>query len=324
MPLARALGGGALVAAAALAAAAAPLWTYALTLASCGLPHVLVELRYVDQRFAARVPRRGVVLLGLGLVGIAALRAAGIGGIGSGAGRVLGELVVGAALVAIVLPLAWRTRAGPAALALGAAIAGGAAFAPLETLVLLSLLHNLTPVGFLAERLRGRDRARALAACAVVFGAVPLALLLGAGELLPAGLAMAPEAAGPFGAGDLDQNLPVFVPSPWLGKESGDRLFAAAAFLQCMHYAVVLGVLPRLGGGGEAARAAVPWPRPTRLLPFVAIAGALALLGFASDFVGARAAYGVFAAVHAWLELPVLALACGLPPRVAAAEAVAA
>lgn len=319
---AHAVAGGVLVGGAAIAAAAAPLWTYALTLACCGLPHVLVELRYVDQRFAARVPRAGVWLLALGLVGIATLRAAGIGGIGTASGRVFGELVVGAGLVALVLPLARRSRGGIAAVALFAALALGAATAPMETLVVLSLLHNLTPIGFLAERLRGVRRTRALALCAVVFGAIPLALLLGGGELLAGGLAMAPESAGPFGAGDLDQNLPVFVPSPWLGTGFGDRLFAAAAFLQCMHYAVVLGVLPRLGGGDEARGAVVPWPRAAWFLPVVGVAGALALVGFARDFAGTRATYGVFAAVHAWLELPVLALACGIGPRATSAAAV--
>lgn len=283
---------------------------------------MLVELRYVDQRFAARIPRRGVAPLVLGLFAIAALRAAGLGGVGTAVGRALGELVVGAGLVALVVPLAGRSRAGAIAVTVAAAIGAGAALAPLETLVMLSLLHNLTPVGFLAERLRGPRRARALLLCAVLFGAIPLALLLGASDWLTGGTAMAAGVAGPLGSGDLDQHLPVYVLSPWLGSEFGDRLFAAAVFLQCMHYAIVLGVMPRLGGGGEATGAAIPWPRARWFLPGVGVAGAIAMFGFARDFADARTAYGVFAAVHAWLELPVLAIACGIGPRRAAATAV--
>jgi hypothetical protein len=32
------------------------------------------------------------------------------------------------------------------------------------------------------------------------------------------------------------------------------------------------------------------------------------------DFSGARAGYAVFAAVHAWVEIPVLLVACALGP----------
>ena len=59
--------------AAAFAAVAAPLWTYAVSLALFGLPHVLVELRYVDRAFAPGLGRRMVraVLVGLGAIAFA-------------------------------------------------------------------------------------------------------------------------------------------------------------------------------------------------------------------------------------------------------------
>jgi hypothetical protein len=41
----------------------------------------------------------------------------------------------------------------------------------------------------------------------------------------------------------------------------------------------------------------------------VGLAGAVAFVAFVADFAGARAWYGVIAAVHAWVELPVLLLA---------------
>ena len=120
--------------------------------------------------------------------------------------------------------------------------------------------------------------------------------------------------SGPAGTGDLALHLGAFVPSPWIGSEFGERLFAAAAYLQVMHYAVVLGVLPRLGGDDQRTRAVAPWPRGGAFAAGVVISGAAAAGSFWADFSGARAGYGVFAAVHAWVEIPVLLAACALGP----------
>jgi hypothetical protein len=295
------------VGATAVAAAWAPLWTYALSLSLFGLPHVLVELRYVDERFAARVPPRTLAWFACGLCGIVGVRLAALGGLGTGTGRATLELLLGTALVAGALPLLRHHRSQPLALAVGAALLLGALLAPLPTLVLLALLHNLTPVGFLAERLRSGPRLRALGAAALVFGVVP-AILLGV-DVPDRGL------GGPFTSGELDAHLPAFVPGPLLDGPFADRLFAAAAYLQCMHYAVVLHVLPALGGAQETAGARVRWPDWTTFTIGTAIAGGGFLLGFRSDFAGTRGVYAVFAALHAWLEIPVLVLACGVAPR---------
>lgn len=294
---------GALLAIAALglataaAAAIAPLWVYALSLAAFGLPHVLTELRYVDERFGLRTTarvRHGLVLL---LLAIVAVRLAGLGGVGSTPLRIGLELALGVGLVLWPLQQCRSFSLAPGLL-LAAALAFGTATAPATTMVLFALLHNLTPIGLLAERLRGRDRRRALLGCLVVFVLVPLAMLL-----LP------PPAVlhGPLGTGELDQHLAVFVPARLHGGEAGDRLFAIAAWWQCVHYAIVLHVLPRLGGGAEGRA----WPRPATFARGVFAVGAVMALAFASGFGTARAAYGVLAAVHAWIELPVLALAAG-------------
>lgn len=303
----RASGGAALVAACAAAAAAAPLWTYALSLALFGLPHVLVELRYVDERFAARLPRHTVRWLALGLAGIVLLRALAVAGLGDAGLRGTTELVLGVGLVAAATPLLASHAASPVAFGVGVALAAGVLTAPLATLVVLALLHNLTPVGFLAERLRGAERRRALLLAAVAFGLVPALLLL---QPFPA-IAL----TGPLSTGHLDEHLPAFVPTPLLGTPFADRLFAAAAYLQCMHYAVVLGVLPRLSGGSETAHALLRWPRRRVFAAAVAALGVVAALEFAGDFVGTRRVYAVVAALHAWIEIPVLVVACGVLPR---------
>lgn len=290
------------VVAVALAAAAAPLWVYAISLACFGLPHVLVELRYVDQRFAARLPRWTIWWLGGGLATVAALRLLASVGVHGYSART--ELALGVGLVAVVVPVL-ASRAGPVttALVLGVAalLVHGVVYAPLTTLVVFALLHNLTPVGFLAERLRGRTRLGALVVAAVVFGAVPALMLLA--PFVP------PVTDGPFATGDLTLHLHAFVPDALRGGAFGERLFAAAAYLQVMHHAVVLTVLPRLGGGDEARAAVLPWPGSKVLAAAMVAIACAALLSFAVDFGSARAGYGVLAAVHAWLEIPVLLLA---------------
>lgn len=307
----------------ALAAVLAPVWTYALSLAFFGLPHVLVELRYVDERFGARLRGRTVALLAIGLGGVAALRVFGVAGAGGVDGCAAAELLVGAGLMFLVVPVLARRSLAMAGLgaAACAVTAVGAVRAPIPTLVVLALAHNLTPVGFLAERLRGAARRSAMLACAIVFGAIPLAIASGlATELL---LALGPTEGGPPGVGEVDLHLTAFVPPALAYEPWALDLFRAAAFLQCMHYAVVLHVLPRLGGASETAGSRLRWPPRGVFGLAVAALGALFVGGFALSFGDARAVYGVFAAVHAWVELPILLVALGVPPaRALAAETV--
>ena len=100
---------GIAVAAAVIVLAAAsvlgPVWTYALSLALFGLPHVACELRYVDQRFGSRIGARTAALLGTGLLLVALLRLAAVGRIGDAETRLALELGLGALLALAVLPV---------------------------------------------------------------------------------------------------------------------------------------------------------------------------------------------------------------------------
>lgn len=301
-----AAGAAALVLVAAVAAVLLPLGTYTLTLATLGLPHVLAELGYVDARFSARLGRgQRAALAGL-LAGAAGLRVAGLLGWAPGSTLAALELGLVAVLAALALPPLARRGAGPLALGLSlvALLAGGVVVGPAPTLVVLAFLHNLTPVGFLAERLRGATRTRALLACALVFGALPLLIASGRLHALVQSLLQAGPLldASPFAsAGGLDRHLGAFVPGPWLDAAWAVPLFSAAAFLQVMHYAVVLHVLPRLEPSRRVS--------PGRAALVLALAGGALLPLFALDFALARRVYGVAAAVHAWLEVPLLLLA---------------
>ena len=302
-----------LVALAFAAAVAAPLALYTLSLALLGLPHALAELRFVAARFGPGRPRAllGAVLALLGLVVL--LKIAALAGLlrGFGAARLglVAELALALALAALALPRLWRRGLG-FALAGGllvAAVAVGTALAPLPTLLALAVLHTLTPLGFLAEGAGGPTRRSTLAWGALLFLGLPL--LLASGWPLAAWHGALPLAleADPLGAGPLAHHFGAFFPAGWHGEAALLSAFAAVAFAQVMHQGTVLAVLPRL----------LLRPTPRWVWWGLAAAATVSLVTFSADFFGARQLYGVVAAVHAWVELPILlaALAGPLAPR---------
>lgn len=308
---------------AALLASAAPLLAYAGSLALFGAPHVLAELRYVDGRFGRRL-RAGAGALMLAILAlVVGLRALTILHRIHPADGYVAELGLVATLAFVVVPDLAATPARAAfAIALGGALAAGSALAPWTTVVTLAILHNATPVGFLTERLAGRpERRRVLATCAVLFLAIP-ALIAGGlpARALEALGAWRPDAT--FGTvGALVSHLRVFVPEAVTNASFAPHVFAACAFLQLLHYGIVIGVLPRLLAtrGTEGDDPVMPWPAARVLGLGIAGVGLVAAVGFVRDFAGTRAAYGLLASVHAWIELPVLLLALAGRPREALA-----
>ena len=321
LPSAPAVASYALVAA--VFASAMPLLAYAGSLALFGLPHVLTELRYVDGRFGARLRSRdGLLVLSLLLL-VVGLRALSLTGTIDPSDAYIAELGLVAVLAFVVVPdLATRPARAALAFAIGAAIATGSAVAPWTTIVVLAILHNATPVGFLAERFAGTPRRRTvMRTCGLLFVLVPIAIASGLGSraLTTIGL-YAPDRAF-ASAGALASHLRVFVPTQFTASSFAPDLFAAVAYLQLLHYGVVIGVLPRLlgprGTSGDAPIA--PWPRKTILGLGIAAVGIAATIDFVHDFAGTRAAYGLVASVHAWIELPVLLWALAPHPREAIA-----
>lgn len=306
MPLAL---GTTAVLATAVAATALPLLTYSLSLAVFGLAHVAAELRYVGRRFGGRV--RGGLLVGmcLLLVAVVGLRVAQQAGLWQGTARLQTELLVVLALAGLALPALLRGAGVPLGIGLGvAALLGlGLLVSPMGTALLLACLHNLTPVGFLAEALRGPGRRRALALAGVVFLGVPALIATG---LPAAGLdalgVRAPDLSL-LPTGPLSAQLGAYLPRALHGEAWAPHAFSALVFAQCMHYAAVLHVLPRIADAGAAPpeRASARWMwRGLTLL-----VGATLLGVFLVDFKTARGWYGIFAAVHAWSEVPLLLLA---------------
>lgn len=297
----------------ALAALALPLWTYSTGLAVLGTAHVATELRFVEARFATRMGPRLFWAMASLLLCVATIRLLKLLELWGGTPAVRLELGLVAALGALVLPALARAGRGPAlaGLALIAALTAGVALWPGQTLLLLAVLHNWTPVGFLADGLPARERPAGRMLGLLAFVLVPLVLASG----LP-GQAMAALGAGwPelrwLPTGPLSRHLGAYLPEAWHAAPWALPLFSAVVFTQCMHYATVIGVLPRLAPGGPRAPAVFGLSRVPRAL-FVGGVLALTLIGlwgYADDFSDTRRWYGLIAAVHAWIEVPVLMLA---------------
>ncbi len=301
---------------AALICTAAPLPAYALSLALFGIAHVLVELRYVDGRFGARLnDRHGALILGVLALAVLTRTITWQGWIDP-MGGLLVELGLVALLALTTLPHLGASRlAALTAMLVAAAIAAGSALAPLQTIVLLAVLHNLTPIGFLAERLGPGARTwRFASVMLVLFVLVPVAIAAGATTQGLLALGWERSSSALPGVGTLAQHQGVFVPATWWEEDAAVRVFAAVTYLQWLHYATVIGVLPRaLGPRDEPGnQPRLPWPGARVLAVLVALLAIAAAYSFSTDFSGARAAYGVPAALHAWIEIPLLLIALSL------------
>lgn len=285
----------------------APLATFVLMISAFGLPHVIYELRYCDERFSARTSRSLLTLLGL-LVGAIALARVGNGmhWISSSIFVPL-ELGLGATL-ALVAAYHMRAHRWLGAL-IGIAFAIGATYWPIETFLIWAWLHNLTPVGFVAEITRGEERQKWMMLLFVPFVIVPGLVATGVFHRIAEYMVSNPElyTTSLFGAGDLP--LMSFLP-----PESHDlHLFSAAVVAQSMHYVAVIVLLPQLlKAKGEASpQTIVKWPGWSTFALIVAVVAAIALSVYAVSYNDAKSAYAVAAAIHAWIELPVLLLALG-------------
>jgi len=299
--------GAIVVVAAFVAAVALPLATYTTALALFGFAHVASELRYVDHRFGARLDGGLAGTLAVLLAIAVLLRLAGMRGWLDPSLAVGLEVGLGAILLGVTVSR-MRQRRWIAVVAALVLIAG-ALLAPFETLLCFAIVHNLTPLGFLAEALRGVARWWALAAATVAFIVLPLLIATGLPFAWFAMLGLVAPEATLFSAGDLTQNLGAYVPASALYSDWALHAFAASVFAQCMHYIAVIGILPRLIGASSAPR--LLWPDQVRFGRTLVIGSAALGLGFALDYGLQRQVYALAALVHAWLELPIFALALG-------------
>jgi hypothetical protein len=286
----------------------APLATFVLMISAFGLPHVLYELRYVDERFSARTSAPALAIIGVLLALIAGARVANGTHMLPASLLLPLELALGAALAFTAV---WFMRSNRALGALiGIGFAAGAIFAPIWTFLAWAWLHNLTPLGFVAEITQGEERRRWLTFLAMPFFVLPALVATGvfheAGALVFA--VGETQVLSVFGAGD--RPLLSFLPP----GSSDLHLFSAAVVAQSMHYVAVIVLLPRLvreKQGIGATSTVVPWPSWRAFAFGVSAIAGVAFGVYAVSYTDARAAYGVAAAIHAWIELPILLMAIG-------------
>ena len=300
--------GCAVVGAAAVATVALPLLVYTASLAFFGIAHVLSELHYIDRRFSARLGGGALAWLGVPIAMAVAALAAGFLGLGSP--RVTGTVELAAATALAFGAAGLMRRKRVAGAVIGVALAAGALAAPFQLLLTLAVLHNFTPLGFFAEALSGAARRRTLAALALPLIAVPLVIATGLPFAALARLGWALPDAGFLASGPLALNLGVYVPPELAASDWALHAFTAAVFAQITHYAVVIGLLPRLLDGAPP-RTVARWPAGGRLVAAIAATAAGFALRFVLDYRLARELYALAALAHGWAEIPILLLAWG-------------
>ena len=285
----------------------APIAAFVLMISAFGLPHVLYELRYVDERFSARVARRPLALIGVLVALIAAGRVA------NGAHILMGdlflwiELGLGALLALSATFVMQQNRA--LGFVIGIAFALGATFQPLYTFLIWAWVHNLTPLGFVAEITEGEERRRWLALLIVPFFVLPALVATGVFHTLASSLFQVADLYWVSMFGAADKPLLSFLPP----GSTDLNLFSAAVVAQSMHYVAVIVLLPQLlqAKQGRTEQTLVAWPSWQTFAVAIAAIAAVAFGVYAVAYTDARAAYGVAAAIHAWIELPILLLAIG-------------
>jgi len=305
-PLA-ATGSVALVFAIFVAAVAMPLATYTTALATFGLAHVGSELRYVDHRFAGRLRGGFALWLIAGLAGAVVVRVLGMIGVMPYGGAIVLELAIVAAMTATMF--FGMNRFGAVGAVVAALLFGSACVAPVPTFLFLAVAHNLTPLGFLADALSGAERRRALAIMLIPFVVLPLTIATGLPHTLLAQAGLVAPELTMFSGGTLADNLSAYVPASYLDAPWAVNVFSAAVFAQCMHYAVVIFVLPQLIESKASARTILPWPSARRFVILLVVSALALAVGFSIDYGAARKVYAVAALVHGWIEIPILVLA---------------
>lgn len=286
-----------------------PVATFLVLIVCFGLAHVLTELRYVDMRFSARLGGHVVPLILAGIAGIVLARIGIITGVlGHSAGiGIEVSLGLGLALLAATVAQRHRMLIGTGVLAFTLV----AVNSPWHALILMALIHNLTPVAFFAEALEGDERRRVLFLIAWPFFLIPLLIATGfPGQAMEALTGITPDWM-PFAAGDAERHFASFLPPEVINGPFAMQAFAGAVFAQAMHYWATIAVLPRLGAVVETTPGRVPWPRGVWFFVFVAGASGALALYFLADYTHARSLYGLTAAVHSWLEVPILIAALG-------------
>jgi hypothetical protein len=265
-----------------------PFTTYAFTLSCFGIPHVILELRYLRHRFHHHwhpILERSTLILLAFILTIRALSFLGI--IPTSIAYTL-ELMCGLGLILIATYHLYQSH-HPFTLIgflLAILLGFGILHSPLTTLLIIAILHNLTPIGFILDRLRltqGQSissRSTKLSLF-LIFVILPLTIVWIQTHF--------PAQTHP--------HLSAFLPIHWQTQPIAYPLFSAITYLQCLHYTLILGLFPQ-------------WTpiAPKAFYAFVILIALTFWVSFQTTFPFTRAIYSIPAALHAWIEIPILLL----------------
>jgi hypothetical protein len=299
-----------LVLASAILSVAFPLATYTFTLAAFGFAHVATELHYINNRFTRRLHsdlRSRIIQL---LLIIIILRILQVYGIVSSLISIPLELSCVIGLIILVIPTLIKKNClfGIFGIISCITLMIGTYVAPTLTLLLFAVLHNITPVGFIAEKLRGLERNYAIIACFIVFFLIPLIIVSGLPYKLLSSINFVSLEASLIQAGGLENNLEAYIPKQMHNHKIAMYAFSAAVFLQCMHYAVVIGILNKWNNHSQLIKANNPKKSQKIFSLSIILISTLLFFCFINSFTKTRAIYGIVAAIHAWVEIPILLL----------------
>jgi hypothetical protein len=274
-----------------------PFGTYAVTLATFGLAHVAIELRYIDSRFHHQIDRTLELRLVILLIAIGWWRCCAIfGWLAAEIAHIL-ELGCGLGLVLLATQYlgGFNWRSIFPGIILSGILGVGIIRDPIATSVILSIVHNLTPIGFVLERQVFKNYLAVLM-CGVIFGVMPFLIFIW--QLL--------HPSAPVDLASDSVYLSAFVASAWQKSSIAYPLFSAAVFLQCMHYTAVIGLFSQWTQ--DRSPTLLPWfDRRYFYIALGAISICL-LIAYQHDFRSTRSIYGIVASIHAWLEIPLLLL----------------
>jgi hypothetical protein len=262
-------------------------------------------LRFIDRRFGFRLSSPIVWAIALWLPLIVAIRTATVFHAISPDIGAPAELCAVALLALSCLQGTRRQKA--LGLLAGTSLGAGALWAPFNTMVIIAILHNLTPLGFLWQ-IAPRDRRATIMTVAMsLFIGLPMLVATGWPRVMLEKTFGTLPGVNPLGAAPLAEQFYVYVPEPFVAGASAIDLFTASVVAQSLHYASVIVILPLLLRRLDpAARSVFCWPRGIWFGALCTAGASLFLYRSFGHFAEARSLYGIIASLHAWIEIPIL------------------
>ncbi len=296
---------------AALFSVSSVLLAHTLVLGLLTAAHVVLALRYLRGWLAPAAPP---ALLRVGMLGVALMGGLRLAVHQGALGQPAAATIEIGLLIAILVPA--LPVALPGAGLLGAAMTGSLAAlalatlrAPVDARVLAEWAVLVVPMLLLIMRLPPGRRRGLLSAGLLFFGAVPLLIAGGVPATLAGELGLLFPDHSPAALGPLEAHLTRVFPTGFHAHPRAADFFRARTYLDIVHCAVVLAVLPVLPRHPDAPAAL----STGALVVLVATLTGAALAGLALAPVDTHGLLSAAAALEGWLELPLVAVAVGAP-----------